>query len=70
MADESENKQKFESQTFEQLAQKCMRCRKYLCVGQKIIADPKWKDCLSHAKCVPEDEQKQYEVWKAKHKRP
>lgn len=47
-----------------QLAQKCIRCENYMRFGEKTIDDPQWKDCVSHVDCVPEKEQRAYEIWK------
>ncbi len=41
-----------------QLAQKCMRCRKYMLGDEEVIADPKFKNCQSHAICIEESKKR------------
>lgn len=40
------------TQTYDQLAQKCMQCRKYLLSDEEVVNDPIYENCLSHASCV------------------
>lgn len=35
-----------------QASQKCMRCRGYLFGWDEIVADPQYRHCDSHARCV------------------
>lgn len=65
---EPDIERKFETKEDDQLAQKCMRCGESLLISERTTRDPQWRNCVSHAACVPEDEQMRYAAWLARKK--